>query len=117
MTRFLTFFLARITASLHCLAAGDQNTLWQKGNAAYQLKQYDSALYYYEQLAAQKPRNAEIYYNIGNTYYRLNRIGHAVLNYQRALKIDPGYKEAKDNLLLAQGRISNNIHDAGNIFF
>ena len=104
-------------SSLHCLGAGSYNLQWQKGNGFYQQKQYDSAAFYYEQIAALKPINAEIYYNLGNTYYRLNKIGFAILNYERALKIKPEYKEAKDNLLLAQSRISNNIHPAGDIFF
>src|SRR5437867_3206445 len=90
-----------LTGAVPSYAAGDHNATWQKGNAFYQQKQYDSAAFYYEQLAALKPQNAEIYYNIGNTYYRLNKIGPSVLNYERALKINPGYKEAHENLLLA----------------
>jgi hypothetical protein len=117
MKRLLLVIAVLLQGTLHCFAAGDYNTLWQNGNTAYQQKKYDSALYFYEQLSALKPRNAELYYNIGNTYYRLNRIAFAVLNYERALKIDPEYKEAKENLALAQSRISNNIHATGNIFF
>jgi tetratricopeptide (TPR) repeat protein len=102
---------------LNCQAAGDQNDYWKKGNDYYQQKQYDSAAYYFEQIATLKPRNAEVYYNLGNTYYRLNRISFAVLNYERALRTDPSYKDAKDNLLLAQSRISNYIPATEDIFF
>jgi hypothetical protein len=98
-------------------AGSDVNFLWSKGNEFYAQKQYDSAAYYFEQIAAMKPQNAEVYYNLGNTYYRLNRVGPSVLNFERALYIKPGYKEAKDNLQLAQSRISNRIHTAGDIFF
>jgi tetratricopeptide (TPR) repeat protein len=113
------FFItvALVLGSLHCFANADYSAQWQKGNSFYQQKQYDSAAYYYEEIAALKPINAEIYYNLGNTYYRLNKIGLAVLNYERALKADPDYKEAKDNLLLAQSRISNSIQPIGDIFF
>ena len=117
MRNLFLITVALILGSLHCFADGNYSAQWQKGNNFYEQKQYDSAAFYYEQIAALKPLNAEIYYNLGNTYYRLNKVGFAVLNYERALKINPGYKEAKDNLLLAQGRISNNINPIGDIFF
>jgi len=91
---------------------------WQKGNHFYQEKQYDSAAYYFEQIASAKPADATPFYNLGNTYYRLNKVGLAVLNYERALKRRPSYKEASDNLLLAQSRIPGNVHSKQeDIFF
>ncbi len=93
------------------------NVWWQNGNRFYQQKQYDSAAYYYELIAALKPQNPEVYYNLGTTYYRLNKIGSAVLNFERALRINPNYKEASDNLALTQSRISNHIGNSSDIFF
>lgn len=82
---------------------------WKKGNEFYQQKAYDSAAYYFEEIAASMPADATIYFNLGNTYYRLNKIGLSVLNYQRALRRKPDYKEASDNLLLAQSRIPGGV--------
>lgn len=93
------------------------NDTWQKANGFYGQKNYDSAAFYYEQLAAQQPSDAILYYNLGNTYYRLNRVSSAVLNYERALFFEPGLREAKENLALAQSRIPNRIQQADNIFF
>lgn len=116
--RTLFLMLAVIfLGAVHSSASGDHNDQWKKGNVLYEQKQYDSAAHYFEKIAALKPENAEIYYNLGNTYYRLNNIGMAVLNYERALRINPEYKEAKDNLLLTQSRISNHITYTGDIFF
>lgn len=92
-------------------------TAWQRANAFYQQKQYDSAAYYFEQIAATRPADPAVFYNLGNTYYRLNRIGPAVLNYERALKRKPDYKEARENLLLTQSRIPGFIPPAKDIFF
>src|SRR4051812_15187191 len=92
---------------IHAGAAPSYSAQWEKAGNFYSNKQYDSAAYYYEQIAALKPRNAAVYYNLGNSYYRLNLIGPAVLNYERALHIDPSYKEAQDNLSLTQSRITN----------
>ena len=102
---------------LHSMATGNYAAQWQKGTTFYQQMQYDSAAYYFQQIAAVKPQNAEVYYNLGNAYYRLNKIAPAVLNYQRALHLNPDYKEAKDNLALTESRISNHIQPAGDIFF
>lgn len=107
-----------LISCVHCMAAGNSyNTQWQKGTDFYQQMRYDSAQYYFEQIAALKPQNAEVYYNLGNTYYRLNKIGLAVLNYQRALHINPDFKDAKDNLALTESRINNHIPTTGNVFF
>ena len=115
MKRYLSilFFVLAFLSTAHASAPGE---LWQKGNQAYQQKQYDSAAFFYEQLAALQP-TAIVYYNLGNVYYRANKIGPAVLNYERALHLQPGFKEAEDNLLLTQARIGNRVQTGQDIFF
>lgn len=93
------------------------NAWWQKANGFYQEKNYDSAVFYYEKLSSLSPDDAAIFYNLGNSYYKLNNIGKAVLSYERALKIEPGFKNARENLELAQSRISNRILPPEDIFF
>ncbi len=117
MRKIILIATVLLQSALFSLAAGDFNYQWRKGNDLYTQKQYDSAAYYFEQIATLKPQNAEVYYNLGNTYYRLNMIGLSVLNFERALRINPEYKEAKDNLILAQSRISNHIPATKDIFF
>lgn len=114
--RALIFFILCLSV-VAANATPDYNSYWQKGNTAYQQKDYEMALANYEKIAAAKPGNAEVYYNLGNTYYKLNQVGPAVLNYERALKIDPSYKNADENLYLTQGRISNRIQAVPDIFF
>ena len=113
---FLTATILLFSAA-YIFAAGNTAALWQKGNELYKQKQYDSAAAYYEQIAAGKPCNALVYYNLGNAYYRQNKVGPAILNYQRALNADPTYKDAKDNLLLAEGRMSNHMQVVEDVFF
>ncbi len=116
MNRVCLFFILIISA-LPAFADIPYNGIWQKGNEFYGRQQYDSAIYYYEQLAARQPDHAEVYYNLGNAYYRLNQVGAAVLNYERALRLNPGHELAKDNLALTQSRISNRIVELPEIFF
>ncbi len=90
---------------------------WDDGNRFYGQKQYDSAAFYFEKIAEMKPADAVVYYNLGNSYYRLNEISLAVLNYERALKLEPSSREAKDNLELAKNRIPGRIPETEDIFF
>ena len=108
----LSFFVAAIT-----FAGNKENDLWQQANNFFKQKNYEQAANLYEQLAASKPYDALLYFNLGNAYYKLNNIGDAVLNYQRALRIQPSFQEAKDNLELTMSRIPNRIPSAGDIFF
>jgi len=113
-----SFWIAFILFS-HCTTsfAATTNDWWKKGNDFYSQKAYDSAAFYYEKLAAKKPKDAILYYNLGNAYYKLNEIGPAVLNYERALHLKPGFKNAEDNLILTQSRIANRIQGGEDIFF
>ena len=104
-------------SSVGALATDTGNVYWNKANQLFQAKQYDSALVYFEKIAAAHPDVADVYYNLGNTYYRLNQVAPAVLNYERALHLDPNHKEARENLILAQNRISNHIQSVQDIFF
>ena len=114
----LTLLSIIVLLAIQSYAGGNNYAAqWEKGNSFYRQKQYDSAVACFEQIAALKPYNTEVYYNLGNAYFRLNKTGPAVLNYERALRADPDNKAAKDNLLVTQSRISNRIQAGGDVFF
>jgi len=117
MSKFSFITAIFILCAAHGFAAEGYAAQWQKGNSYYAQKQYDSAAWCYEQIAALKPQDATVYYNLGNAYYRLNKVAPAVLNYERALLINPDDIKARENLLLAKNRISNAIQPVGDIFF
>lgn len=112
----LTLTLILLSTVVSNIFASD-NTLWQKANNLYTQQSYDSAAVLYEQLLTEGNKNALIYYNLGNAYYRLNKIGNAVLNYERCLKLEPKNKQAQENLALTQSRIPNRIQPINEIFF
>jgi tetratricopeptide (TPR) repeat protein len=115
--RYAALLLIAVFQASFLHAAADLHQSWKKANTFYQQKEYDSAARYFELIAASRPADPTVFYNLGNTYYRLNNIGYAVLNYERALKRKPDYKEAAENLLLAQSRIPGFIQPAQDIFF
>lgn len=86
----------------------DANTQYADGN-------YAEAAMQYELIIAQQP-SAEAYYNLGNAYFKQGELAQAILAYERALRIEPSYKDAKHNLLFAQSRIVDNIEDTQSFF-
>jgi tetratricopeptide (TPR) repeat protein len=94
-----------------------EERLWSKGNAAYQNKQYDSAIIFYDSLLKSNLSNAQVLFNLGNAYYKNNQVSQSVLCYERTLFLDPQFLSAKDNLLLAKNRIPNALKPLPPIFF
>ncbi|MDI9319976.1 MAG: tetratricopeptide repeat protein [Phycisphaerales bacterium] len=105
-----------LLCSSSCFAA-TPSELWLQANRSYQQKQYDSAISTYQQLLVVQPQNALVYYNLGNAFYKNNKVADAVLSYERALFYDPRLSNAKDNRLLAKSRIPNAIKEISEIFF
>ncbi len=78
---------------------------------AYNRKQYDKAAELFEQQVAhhkqQGKQAAMLYYNLGNAYYRSGKIANAVLNYERALRLDPSNNLIRNNIAFANTRIED----------
>lgn len=71
---------------------------FEKANELYIEEHYKTAAKSYEQLLDSSHQNAEIYYNLGNAYYKSKRIGLAIWAYEKSLKINPKNEDAKFNL-------------------
>lgn len=110
-------YVLLLLPEMNAYCADQTSLLWQKANGYYQRKQYDSAIACYQQVAATGKVNANLFYNTGNSYYRLSRIGPAVLYYEKALRLDPENKTIADNLLLAKKRIDNPVAEISPVFF
>ena len=68
-------------------------------------EQYERALLHYERLVRDDGvRNGKLYYNIGNTYFRLGDIGRAILSYERAALYMPRDGNVRANLEYARSR-------------
>ncbi len=78
------------------------NTLFEKGNKAYNEGAYEEAARHYQNIIDQGEHSAELYFNLGNTYYKLNKIAPSIYNYEKALLLKPNDTEIKNNLAFAQ---------------
>ena len=77
---------------------------------------YQEAIEQYEQLL-QQGVSAELYYNLGNAYYRTDNITKAILNYERALLLSPGDGDIRFNLQLARSKTVDKIVPESEMFF
>lgn len=104
----LTIFLTS------AIVVNAQTTL-EEANQLYADGNYIDAAAAYEYMLQDNPA-PEIYYNLGNAYFRQDELAKAILNYERALRIRPYYKDAQYNLRFAQARITDNIEDKDAFF-
>ena len=87
-----------------------------EADSAYVRGEYQQAIKEYEALL-EKGSSAELYYNLGNAYYRTENITRAVLNYERALLLSPGDRDIRFNLQLAQSKTIDKIVPESEMFF
>jgi tetratricopeptide (TPR) repeat protein len=98
--RFLITTLLLATVGQSVLAVGEDD--FAKANQAYSDSHFEEAAAGYQQLVASGHWSANLFYNLGNAHYRLGNFGQAILNYERALALEPRHPEADANLRLAR---------------
>jgi len=81
---FFTFIV-----STCAFAQMSADSLWGNANAKYTEGKFDEAAQLYEIILNEKGESAEVYFNLGNAYFKQNKQGPAHLNYERALRLDP----------------------------
>ena len=87
-----------------------------EADSAYVQGNYHQAVSLYEEVL-KKGQSAELYYNLGNAYYRLDEITRAVLNYERALQMAPGDADIRFNLQMAQSKTIDKVVPESEMFF
>lgn len=107
----MILFSAFIFVSLNVCAITKKNAddEYKKGNYQQAIKDYEELL--------KKGANAELYYNLGNSYYRTDNITRAVLNYERALQLSPGDADIRFNLQMARSKTIDKITPKSEMFF
>ena len=83
-------------------AQEDVSGLWQKAGEAFAAEQWQNALNYYQMIEGEQLASPDLFYNIGNTYFKLGDNAHAILYFERALKWDPSHDDALHNLEIAR---------------
>ncbi len=97
--------------------AADANALMEEANQAYIRSEYVYAAELYEEILALGLESAELYYNLGNAYFKQNRLADAILHYERARLLRPFDENIQYNLELARSRTIDRIEPVPVIFY
>jgi tetratricopeptide (TPR) repeat protein len=96
--------LLLLSFSLTTSVLADADSTFARANADYAAGKFSEAIKGYESIVASRQWAPGLFYNLGNAYYRTDDFGRAILNYERALALDPSQAEARANLQLARDR-------------
>lgn len=106
-----------IITALFCVAANaapaDAEKLIARGDSAYTTDDFGEAAQIYTQAIKKYGTSATLWYNLGNCHYRLGQLGRAVLDYERALRLDPANQDIRDNLELVNTKITDRAGERG----
>lgn len=100
--------LRRALAILGCISAmtgpifAQSDVPFAKANQDFDQGHFQEAAHEYEGLVRAKEWSPALFYNLGNAYFRLGDFGRAILNYRRALALDPHHPESTANLRVAR---------------
>lgn len=112
MKKFL-FLLLLIANSL---AAQNIDSLFNSANELYRNGNYDKAIESYKQILEQDAISDELFYNLGNSYYKLNKVGPSIFYYEKALQLNPLNQDVKNNLVFAKRLALDNIEEVPKTF-
>ena len=108
--------LQGLVSSTYAAPKASPVTLKASADSAYAKGDYQQAIRIYEDLLKQG-ESAELYYNLGNAYYRTDDITHAVLNYERAQLLKPADRDIRFNLQMARSKVIDKITPVSEMFF
>lgn len=97
---------------------GQNNTaqLFEKANKNYKEGTYEEALDLYKQIEASNTVSSALYYNMANSYYKLNKVGQTIYYYEKALQLDPLNEDAANNLTFARRMTIDTIEELPKTF-
>ncbi len=95
--------------SSHAVTKEEADSSYVNGNYQLAIKQYKQIL--------ETGVCADLYYNLGNSYYRTDDFTHAIISYERALRLSPADADIKHNLQMARSKTVDKIAPESEIFF
>jgi tetratricopeptide (TPR) repeat protein len=109
--KFLTFNLAVMLTLLvnHHVKADHNQHVFDQANELYQDEKFEQAITTYLEIVNNGYENWQLYFNLGNSYYRTGQYGKSILNFERAYRLNPKNEDVVFNLLLVNTKVVDNI--------
>lgn len=105
MKKWICAIIGILSLGLHA----QNEALFNSATTDYNEGRYEEAAEKYEKILENGEHSAAVYFNLGNSYYKLNRIAPSIYNYEKALLLDPGDSEIKNNLGFARNMTLDDI--------
>lgn len=99
------------------LVAQTPNDLFGKGNIAYKDGNYQEAIDLYAKIEDQNLASVDLYFNMANAYYKLNKVGPSIYYYEKALQLDPQNEDVRTNLVFAKRLALDTIEELPKTLF
>ena len=100
--------LLSLGASMN-IQAKDLDSLWTAGVQAYTDGKFSDAAAAWTSIEESGQKSAKLYYNLGNAWFKQGNYPKAILNYERALRLDPSYSDARYNLEFTSNFVQDKI--------
>lgn len=111
----LFFFLCMLSSTIFVAQTTTQN-LFENANVLYKNGKFNEAIKLYEEIESRDSVSATLYFNLGNSYYKLNNVASTIYNYEKALLLNPLHKDAANNLEFAKRMTIDNIEELPKTF-
>jgi len=114
--QILKYLLCAFCIFIFSYSVKASDAQFEQANQAYEKANYNFAIEQYESILADGKYAPEIHYNLGNAYFKTGKLGKAILQYERTLRLNPDDKEAQKNLSIARVRIENQVQPLPSFF-
>ena len=97
----MKYLITLIYLAIATIGWGQDQDNFDKATTLYQKGDYTQAAAVYSSILKSGKESSALYYNLGNTYYKLNNVPESIYYYEKALQLDPENVDAKNNLIFA----------------
>jgi len=113
----ITLFFAIVISHVSLAADVHPDSLIARANQAYNQGLYDSAIQVYSKVLDKGLESYELYYNMGNAYFKNNQLPSAILYFEKAKKLAPNNEDVNFNLSIANSMIVDKIEQVPEMFY
>jgi tetratricopeptide (TPR) repeat protein len=105
---FSITIILTLIANYHVKADHNQH-VFEQANKSYQNEKYEDAISKFLEIVNNGYENWQLYFNLGNSYYRTGQYGKSILNFERAYRLNPKNEDVVFNLQLVNTKVVDNI--------
>lgn len=99
------------------LGNSQNQALFEQGKTQYKADNFQEAINQWKKIIANGEHSAEVYFNLGNAYYKLHQMGPSIYYYEKALQLAPNDSDVKNNLAFARNATIDVIEPLPKTFF